>query len=63
MLAMVGVFGVLAYSVQQRFGVQPGDPMTFASVGVVLVLTAVVACTVPALRAIRVDPVEAFRNE
>ena len=114
MLAMVGVFGVLAYSVQQRtrefgvrialgasatnvlglvlgnaarvigagvvigltlafafaqsvaaflFGVQPRDPVTFGSVGLVLVLTALVACAVPALRAVRVDPVEAFRNE
>jgi putative ABC transport system permease protein len=113
-LAMVGVFGVLAYSVQQRtrefgvrialgasatnvlglvlgnaarvigtgvviglmlafafaqsvasflFGVQPRDPMTFGSVGLVLVLTAMIACAVPALRAVRVDPVEAFRGE
>jgi putative ABC transport system permease protein len=113
-LAMVGVFGVLAYSVQQRtrefgvrialgasgmnvlgivlgsaarvigvgvaiglalafafaqsvaaflFGVAPRDPVTFASVSAVLVLTAMVACAVPALRAVRVDPVEAFRNE
>jgi putative ABC transport system permease protein len=113
-LAMVGVFGVLAYSVQQRtrefgvrialgakatnvlglvlgsaarvigagvaiglalafafaqsvaaflFGVAPRDPVTFVSVGVVLVLTAMIACAVPALRAVRVDPVEAFRNE
>ena len=45
------------------FGVEPRDPVTFASVGAVLVVTAVVACAVPALRAVRVDPVEAFRNE
>jgi ABC-type antimicrobial peptide transport system permease subunit len=34
-----------------------GHPVTFASVGVVLVLTAMVACAVAALRAVRVDPV------
>jgi len=45
------------------FGVTPRDPVTFASVSAVLVLTAMVACAVPALRAVRVDPVEAFRNE
>ena len=111
---MVGVFGVFAYSVQQRtrefgvrialgattthvlglvlgsaarvvaagvvlglgaalilaqtvsaflFGVPPRDPVTFASVTMVLLLTAAVACTMPALRAARVDPVVAFRTE
>lgn len=114
MLAMVGVFGIIAYSVQQRmrefgvrialgattatvlglvlrgaagtvaigaaiglvaavllsqsissflFGVQPLDPVTFASVAVVLMLTATVAALVPAMRAARVDPVAAFRAE
>jgi putative ABC transport system permease protein len=113
-LAMVGVFGVLAYSVQQRtrefgvrialgatttnvlglvlgsaarvigvgvalglgaalifaqavstflFGVTPRDPVTFASVTTVLIVTAAVACTLPALRAARVDPVVTFRTE
>ena len=45
------------------FGVQPRDPATFATVTMVLVFTAAVACAVPALRAARVDPVVAFRNE
>jgi putative ABC transport system permease protein len=113
-LAIVGVFGVLAYSVQQRvrefgirmalgattgnvlrlvfasaggviaagtviglaaaallgrsisaflFGVQPLDLVTFASVAIVLAVTAAFATAVPALRAARVDPVVALRNE
>jgi putative ABC transport system permease protein len=113
-LAMVGVFGVLAYSVQQRtrefglrialgattrsvlglvvssatpvialgtliglvtaaaltrtiaaflFGVRPLDPLTFALVPLVLAITAAAAMASPALRATRVDPVEAFRAE
>ena len=45
------------------FGVEPRDPVTFAMVGAVLVLTAMAACAVPALRAVRVDPVETFRSE
>jgi ABC-type lipoprotein release transport system permease subunit len=44
-------------------GVQPFDPMTFVSVVAVLAVTAAVAAGAPALRAVRVDPVEAFRNE
>jgi putative ABC transport system permease protein len=113
-LAMVGVFGVLAYSVQQRvrefavrialgantrhvlglvvggaarvvgvgagigliaaavlsrsisaflFGIEPLDPPTFVSVTVILILTAVVACAMPALRATRIDPAVTFRSE
>jgi putative ABC transport system permease protein len=44
-------------------GVQPRDPVTFASVTIVLAITAAIACAFPALRAARVDPVVAFRNE
>jgi putative ABC transport system permease protein len=113
-LALIGVFGVLAYSVQQRqrefgvrvalgasspsilwlvfgsagrliaiggtlglvlafalsraiaaflFGVTPADPLTFASVAVVVVVTAALASAAPAWRAARVDPVVMFRTD
>jgi len=45
------------------FGVEPTDPLTLASVGVSLMLVAILAVTVPALRAMRVDPVTALRGE
>jgi ABC-type antimicrobial peptide transport system permease subunit len=45
------------------FGVQPLDLLTFASVVGLLAVTAAVASAVPALRAGRVDPVVAFRND
>jgi putative ABC transport system permease protein len=45
------------------FGVPPLDPVTFAAVAVLLIVTASLAVAVPALRATRVDPVEAFRAE
>ena len=114
LLAMVGVFGVLSYGVQQRrrefgvrialgasagtilkmvlanaarvigagaliglvlaallaqsiatflFGVTPLDPLTFAGVVIVLGATAAIASLIPAYRASRIDPVEAFRSE
>jgi putative ABC transport system permease protein len=114
LLAMVGVFGVLADSVEQRsrefgvrialgaspanvlglvmngaarviaagvviglvlaaalgqtvssflFGVRPVDPLTFGAATLVALVTAIVATAVPAWRATRVDPVEAFRSE
>ncbi|HEY7186353.1 MAG TPA: ABC transporter permease [Vicinamibacterales bacterium] len=114
LLAMVGVFGVLAYTVEQRsrefgvrialgasptnvlglvangavrviaagvvvglvlaaalgqtvasflFGVSPVDPLTFGGATLVAIVTAMIATAVPAWRAARVDPVEAFRSE
>ena len=114
LLAMVGVFGVLAYSVEQRtrefgvrmalgatradvvrlvfgsaarvivagvatglaagaalaqtlsaflFGVPPLDPPTFVGVALVIGVTATLAVAAPALRATRVEPVEALRGE
>ena len=114
LLAMVGVFGVLAYSVQQRvreigvrralgattgevlrlvvasggrviaigavigvglsifaarllttllFGVDPLDPVTFAAVGVMLVVTAAASIAAPAWRAARIDPAIALRTD
>jgi putative ABC transport system permease protein len=114
LLAMVGVFGILAYSVQQRvrefavrkalgasvtdvlglvvgsavhvvgagaviglalaavlgqslaaflFGVQPLDSITFASVMIVVALTAAIATVAPAWRAARTDPAVALRSD
>jgi ABC-type lipoprotein release transport system permease subunit len=44
------------------FGIEPTDPLTLVGVGVALMIVAVLAVTVPALRAMRVDPMTALRN-
>ena len=113
-LAMIGLYGLISYTVQQRtreigirvalgagsgdifqmvlgegmraallgiaggviaglgltrlmasilYGVKPGDWITFSSVAILLLLVAVIACAVPARRAMRVDPIVALRYE
>ncbi len=45
------------------YGVTPSDPRSLASAGILLLVAALAACVPPALRAMRVDPVEGLRAE
>ena len=45
------------------YGVKSSDPMTFASVGALLLAVASAACYVPARKAMGLDPIEAVRHE
>jgi len=45
------------------YGVSPTDPATFVVVTLVLIAVAVLASAVPAIRAARVDPIVALREE
>jgi putative ABC transport system permease protein len=66
-VALVVGLGVAAAATRllasQLFGVSTMDPLTFATVPIVLGLVALAACYLPALRASRVDPIVALRAE
>jgi len=45
------------------FGVQPRDPLTLASIGVLMLTVAAIASFLPAWRAARIEPMAALRDE
>lgn len=63
---MIGLAGALAITrlmTTLLFEVSPTDPITFAAVALCVIVAALLACYIPARRAIKVDPLVALRYE
>jgi predicted permease len=63
LLGAIGAVWVTRYFTTLLFGIKPFDSLTYAAVAALLLVTALIACYLPGLRATRTDPTVALRIE
>ena len=63
LIGLAGAAALTRYLASLLFGVKPLDAVTFLAAPAVLAAVALVACTIPAIRAARVSPAEALRQD
>lgn len=62
-VGIIGALGVTRLLKSLLYDIKPTDPLTLVIVAVVLAAVALLACYIPARRAMRVDPMVALRHE
>jgi ABC-type antimicrobial peptide transport system permease subunit len=62
-VGMIAAWSLTRAMAHMLAGVSPGDPLTYITVTVLMSAVGLLACWIPARRAMRVDPMEALRYE
>jgi len=62
-IGVLASFGLTRFMENMLFGVTATDPLTFAAIVGLLGLVALLACLIPAQRAMRVDPIVVLRHQ
>jgi predicted permease len=63
LLGLTGAWAMSRLLQSQLFGIKTTDPLTFGTSALLLVLASLLACYLPARRAMRVNPAESLRAE
>jgi ABC-type lipoprotein release transport system permease subunit len=62
-IGLIAAFATTRLMTRFLYGVQPTDPITFAAVTLLQLAVSLLACYLPARKAMSVDPVTAMRYE
>jgi ABC-type antimicrobial peptide transport system permease subunit len=62
-MGLIGAFAVTRLLASELYGVSAMDPLAFVVVAILFTTVIMLACYIPARRAMRVDPLVALRSE
>ncbi|MBV8514369.1 MAG: hypothetical protein JO260_03625, partial [Acidobacteria bacterium] len=62
-IGIAAAFGLTRMLSSMLYGITSTDPVIFISVTLLLIVIALIACLIPARRAMRIDPMVALRHE